>query len=526
MIKQLEERTPANSGRCVEHLNFYNHGRPGYQLIAGGVEKKGTAPSPLPKSYLSLEWLYQPANQAALARLRNVFCCGASMDWLGCGVAGVVAEGGKRSPEEIAQAGKIGKDEKGSLDERYTEMGDRYQNEEEALKHGASLQGATFGKVTVGTWADATCNTIRAATDFVFFFTDTGRYRVGYHGEFLEFKPSGAGACSCDPASSRLTGKWDPGKGIDIGSQKWQDDVARFNQALKPASGSPDPKKVTHWILELFADISSDLAIPPGLPAGPKVEPWVDSTSANPNTVARTLDHLALCFPNDCWKWIAVNRTIIQQTPAYTKTTLDHELQHALDIFVSAFEYKLVNGPPPPAPAAACLPGYTPSADDPYGKYILDFRKYRSGSLPESRHLEIYATSAAPNFQRFTPEEKLEWFQGMVTEVPPGVAPADPLATEPLIANVYQNPLPYEAEMRVKFEAQLFKIVSFFLYGNNAGKGVDLGKARTLVNHFLPVWNIRPGDRAMLANALLGEEKNKEETEKKEKKNKSPSPSP
>src|SRR5262249_50749065 len=150
----------------VEHLSFFNHGRPGYQVVAGGGEKKGPSGFPLAKSYLSLDWLYSPANQAALARFRNVFCCGASMDWLGCGVAGVEAKGGKRTEKEIEEAGKLGSGEKASLEERYKDEStgrDRYQSEADAQKHGASLQGATFGSVTVGTWADATCNSIRAA---------------------------------------------------------------------------------------------------------------------------------------------------------------------------------------------------------------------------------------------------------------------------------------------------------------------------------------------------------------------------
>jgi hypothetical protein len=105
MIQKLQDQTPSASGRCVEHISIYNHGRPGHQVIAGGEEKKGGKPSALPRSELNLDWLYTPANQAALAKLRGVFCCGASMDWLGCGVAGVEAQGGKRTAEEIAKAG-------------------------------------------------------------------------------------------------------------------------------------------------------------------------------------------------------------------------------------------------------------------------------------------------------------------------------------------------------------------------------------------------------------------------------------
>lgn len=502
LIDKLEAQTPAGSGRCVEHIGIYNHGAPGYQAIAGEGGKKGKPSGALPKSGFTLDWLYAQPNQAALARLRNVFCCSASMDWLGCGVAGVTAQGGKRSEAEIKKAGEIGSAEKHDLDERYKEYGDRYQSEEEAQKHGASLQGATFGKVTVGTWADATCTTIRSATDFVFHNADKGTYRVGFNGEILEFKPSGAGQCSCDSATGRVRGAWNPGKGMDTGNSAWQGDLARFSQNLAPASGSPDLQQATHWMLELFKDIAADLTLPAGLPLGPKIEPWIDIGSTNPQTVARTMDHLALCFPQDAWRWIAVNRFAVQKTPAYTKTTLDHELQHAADIYAATLAYKRVNGPPPAPPANACQPVYTPSAGDPYGKYLLDFRQFRAAGASATRHLEIYQSSAEKNFTRFSPEEKLAWFSGMITEVPADVPPTTALATEPLVAGVYQNPLPYESGIRRKFEAELFKVVNFYIYGDNAERGVDLGKARTLVNHFGPVWAVNPADRGMLWSAI------------------------
>jgi hypothetical protein len=505
MVKQLEERAPTASKRCIEHISIYNHGRPGHQVVAGSDPEKGKESSGLPKSYLDLDWLYKPANQEMLKRLRGVFCCGASMDWLGCGVAGVEATGGTRSQEEIAAAGKIGPAEEGSLKERFQEMGvDRYQTEADALKHRANLQGATFGSTTVGTWADATCTSIRAATDFVFYDSGTGKYNVGFRGEFLNFNPSAA-QCSCDPATGRVQGTWDPGQGIDIGGEKWQNDLYKLNRTLtaSPAAASGD---VTHWILELLSDVSPDLKIPQGLPAGAKVEPWINATSTNPNYVARTLDYLVLCYPNDCWKWIAVNRMIVQQTPAYTKTTLNHELEHALDMFVAAFEYKLLNGPPPAAPDAACKPGYEPSETDGYGKYVLGFRQYYRDQLSSERHLEIYEKTAAPNFQRFTPGEKLQWFGGMITEVPPDVPPGTPLPTEKLISSIYTSPLPYEAELRGQLEAVLYRVVEFFIYGDNAGRGVDLGKARTLISHFAPVWHVRPRDRGLLQQGISAEE--------------------
>ncbi|MEN3331906.1 MAG: hypothetical protein V7641_1271 [Blastocatellia bacterium] len=497
LISQLESKTPAGSGQCVEHISIFNHGMPGYQALTGEGDKKvdtgsGT-PGKLSKSGFKLDWLYDVANQATLARLRNVFCCDANMYWLGCGVAVVEAEGGKRTEKELKES-----------EYRYgSHYGDRYRDEKDAEKHGANLKGATFGQVMVQTWADATCTTIRAANDFVYYHANnpTQYYKVGHGGEFFDLKPGTAGQCSCDPVSGRIKGGWTPGQAIDYGDAKWKADLASFNSAVKPATGSPDGTAITKTLLALLADVATGLTIPAGLPAGPKVEPWVNSKSLDPNWTAYTYDHLVFCNPNDCWKWIAVNPLIIQQTPSYTKTILNHELQHAYDMNIAAFEYKLINGPPPTAPAKACEPGYTPTAGDAYGKYILDFRNYYRSGLSDARHLEIYASTAAPNFNRFTPEEKLAWFSSMLTTVPADIPPSEALAGESLVNHLFQNPLPHETTMRSKFADEMFKVIRAFIYGDQ-GKGKDLGKARTLLNHFNPVWDIHKGDRALFTGAI------------------------
>jgi hypothetical protein len=296
-----------------------------------------------------------------------------------------------------------------------------------------------------------------------------------------------------------VQGAWDPGPGIDSGDSAWRSDLTRFNAASAGPPGLSDTGAITHTLLALLADVAPALAIPAGLPVGPKAEPWVNAASADPDWIAKTYDHLVFAYPTDAWKWIGVNRTIVQRTPAYTKTTLDHELLHAVDMYVAAFEYRLGFGNPPPAPPAALKPGYVPAASDPYGKYILDFRKYYEGGLSAQRHTEIYATSAAANFQHFSPDEKLAWFSSMITSVAPDIPASQVLPTEPLVAGVFLNPLSHESEIRPKFAVALFNVVRRMIYDARAK---DLGKARTLVNHFTPAWNIQPDDRALLLQAL------------------------
>lgn len=504
MITQLENKAPAGSPACVEHISIFNHGMPGYQAVTGEGDKKisagaGALPGKLPRSGFTLDWLYQPANQARLARLRNVFCCGAEMNWLGCGTAGIIAQGGTRSAQEVKEH-----------PERYgPKFGDRYRDEQDAIAHGANLAGAKFGKITVQSWADATCTSIRAATDFTLWDlkNPASVARVGLGGEFLDIKPSAAGQCACDSASGRVHGTWDPSKGIEYGDNKWKTDLNSFNQAVKPASGPPNPTQITATLVALVRDVVPTLTIPPGLPLATPAVPWVNSTTIGVEGYA--FEHMPFCFPADAWKWIAVTPGMIQQTPAYTRTALDHELRHAADMLEAANKFKATHGPPPAAPSGACTPGFQATNSTPFGKYVVDFHDFYSKGLPRDRHLQIYSGSATPNFQKFTPEEKLFWFASMLTAVPSNVSPKDSLPTEPLVNSVFENPLAYEERMRRRFNEQLIETATQFIDGSGKTHEKDLGKAMTLLNHFNSAWKFNMAARALLFEMVKNESKTK-----------------
>ncbi|MBL8499013.1 MAG: DUF4157 domain-containing protein [Nitrosomonas sp.] len=533
MIGQLESKAPTNSGRCVEQISIFNHGNPSFQVITGAGSKKSVTSagrlSKLPSSGFSLEWLYSPANQSTLVRLRNVFCCDAKMHWLGCSTAGVWAEGGERSEAELKEKEKSFSEKYGeeNFKERFIETDKPYrhfyQNEEDAVKHGANLQGAKFGPVNVQSWADATCTSIRAADDFMVErdIDDPSRWRseVIFGGNFRYFNPSTAGKCSCDPASGHVRGEWDAVQGIDYGDAKWQVDLQKFNRAVMPDKGTPDPRLIDHSIRSLLKNIASSLAIPPGLPKGTEVDPWINHDPNNDygkKISATVVPHMVLCHPSNCWKWIVVNPDIIQQTPAYTKEIIEHELQHALDLYIAAFEYKLVNGPAPSASSQACDPfsgwgtGKNAVTDSgtPFGKYALEFKRDYYGQLSKSRHVEIYADSVAPHFQRLTPIEKVTWFSAMIANVPADIPPTEPLASEPLVTSVFQNPVGSEQTMRHQFTSVLFDVTSKLIYRSAQNqRNSNLGKAETLLNHFTAVWSTDKTLRPLLFDSLREEKK-------------------
>jgi hypothetical protein len=513
MIAKLEAQAPPNSGRCVEHITVYNHANPFGQFLVGIGDKKffiGSKPSKLKPSGFFLPWLFDAANQGLVARLRNVFCCGAEMHWLGCTTAGVIALGGKRTEEELAAS-------KAAHKERFEDefSKNEYRSVEDALAHGASLQGAIFGQVNVQSWADATCTSIQAANDFVYHDVNNPvqpykiiNFKIGdkeYKGQFLPIKPSGAGQCSCDAASGRVQGKWQPGQGVELGSSQWQSDLAQFNEAIHPAAGgAPNSDQIKKSLLALITDVAPSLTIPAGLRAG-KVEPEVIA----PTTEAYTYEHLIFCYPNNFWKWIGVSPFIIQRTPAYTRTALNHELLHAADIQAAAKQYQAAHGAPPSTPPNACVTGYRPEESEPFGRYVADFHRFFQAGLSASRHLEIYAASAAPEFQHFTPAEKVVWFTNSLTAIPENVPPNQPLPTETLVNSVFQKPLaPSEQDTRIGFALELFLMTRGFIYGTEPAPlhEKNLRKARTLINHFDAVWNFyRPEDRGTLIGAIRRE---------------------
>jgi len=239
MIDQLESLVPANG--CLASLNIYNHGNPSIQMVAGDNKVKnadGTT-SRTPISGFSLSWLSTAANQGALNRLRHLFCCNGAINWYGCSTVGVWAEGGTRTATE-----------RSSDAHRYTgTFGDWYQSIPEALARGAFASFRYIGAVNAQMWADATCTTLTASTDFTNWTTRDGRVtRTTAHGgpRYL-YSPRAVAACTCDPATNRVGGAAPTATELDTRATQLREDRLRpyYNQYRSVLGRTPTPPPET-----------------------------------------------------------------------------------------------------------------------------------------------------------------------------------------------------------------------------------------------------------------------------------------
>jgi hypothetical protein len=186
---------------------------------------------------------------------------------------------------------------------------------------------------------------------------------------------------------------------------------------------------------------------------------------------------------------------------AFTRTVLDHELQHASDMNQAAFIYQLTKGPPPPAPADANKPEYRPAKGTPYGDYILGFHDEYLTGQPETSHVDIFTASVTPNFAKMTASEKADWAGDMFGSVPPDFSRDEELSSEALIRPIFTNMLPNEADLRKDIGTNLTKQTLAFLDRK------DFARAQTLLDHFTPVWEFQPGAFARMWGNMTEDKK-------------------
>lgn len=506
MIAKLEQTAGAATGRCVERLTIWNHGSPGGQALVGTetIKPKKGDPYKMAYSGLNIDWLLNQNNQAALNRLRNVFCCSAQMLWMGCGTAGVEAEGGLRTEEEQKES-KL----------RYGKFGSRYKDAQDAADHGASLLGATFGNLNVQSWADATCTTVNADTDFTYIVPQNPKrlYYAGHGGKFVAFPPHDPKLCACDPTTGRPQGSWSIAEGKRYireeeqkaigGDYLWHLYLESFQAMWKQHDRKEVRADVIASLRRLLLEAAAKITIPSGLPVT-DVRPWTNIDTANPEWAAVTSPHLVICFPDNAWRWITVNQKAIQTTPAHTQQVLAHELLHAADMWKAFQDFKRDNGDPPQGAGNRCTPvgqnvrkGWT----DDWGKYANKFADFVESKTAAQRHVDIYAESVKPHWAKLTMQEKTTWFAGMLQNVPPNLPANKTFDAEQLILDIFKNPRPEELALRQELAAVLSRVAAEMILGD-ANRKVDTGKGRTLLNHFGLVWKLRPEQFSLLRGAL------------------------
>ena len=529
MITKLEARAGPTTGACVQRISIWNHGKPGLQVVAGekpvcvrdpgapATQDCGAGYRPMrffPRSGFDLEWLLSPGHQAALSRLRGVFCCGATMEWLGCSIAGVEASGGLRSTAEQRGSGLQGS-EAAEAPARFGEYGYRYQSIQDALAHGASTLGAVFGLETVQAWADGTCTTITASNDFTFFDPAQPRqlHRVGYGGGQTVTPPTGPGQCSCDATTGRVTGSFSPEqekRRIQIQERAqtgsdylWHVHLRLFRELLGYGNLGQYRNQIEQTLQLLIEDVVPRITIPSGLPTG-AIAPWLELGTGVTRS-ARVMPHLALCFPDNCWRWIQVNARAIQTTPEYTQLVLEHELTHASDIWTAAQAYRSSHGNPPGSAGSRCVPVGTEDEirhwTDPWGRYVNDFWDSIPDPAASLHHVEITSAAAAPLFRRFTAVEKARWFQAVLGELPPNLPAAQTFPAEQTIAQLFRDPNPQLLPLREEMAHRLNETAKRYVFGDDAHPA-DIGRARTVLSHFLPAWQSYLRERQLFLDYL------------------------
>ena len=511
MIDKLTLHVGDSSKRCLEQLTVWNHGRPRFQRVVGGetIKTRDGKVITFPRSGFSLDWLLTPGNQPALHRLRDLFCCGASMKWLGCGTAGVEAAGGARTAAE----------ERVST-ERYVEFANRYRDPQDALEHGASLLGATFGEDAVQTWADGTCTTVEAATDFTYFSPNTpGQlYRVGQGGRMISRPPGVESGCACDPGGGPLRSAWtiesakkrllEKEQGRAGQDYLWHAHLRALQELLEYGNREHYRDEIARSIRTLIEDVAPGLTVPSGVPVE-DVHPWIQVATGELGWAGVTFPHLALCYPKNSWRWIAINQYAIHSTPAATQVVLNHELLHAKDVWTAAEAYRRDHGPPPAAPADRCKPidkGVRQAWTDDWGTYVNAFVRFYEDRTAPLRHVDVYAESAVPLLGKLTKKEKRDWFASMLHNVPPNLPAQQTFAAEQAALRLFASAQPHDIALQELMVRELLEATKNLVFESGGGDAAEsaarTGRARSLLRHFTPLWQSRSAERAILLKAV------------------------
>ena len=531
MIKQLAAQ--AQGQRCVGKLVVWYHGSPEIQLVVGEypLPPKNVR---LPASGFSRQWLQLDRNRAALNRFRHLFCCNAMMQWIGCGTASVRAGGGLRTPGELRR------------DPEFEAYPDVYQSAQDALRHGAKLPGGSFGSVNVRAWADATCTTIRSATNFV---TLQPRAKepviIDNGGKWVDVAP--AGPCPCDPNTGRIAGSAPTRDEMvrssqkqiiaDVGSKNflWHELLLALRtglphvtevigggqqgertQEVQPGTlpdavrketqhrvgGKRGPLEMyyaTKVLFPLLQIAGAGITPPSPLPNLPFPNHLFLQLSVGGGWAAVTQRHLAVTNRNDFWHWIVFNDRAIGETPEFTRTVIQHELAHAADFETDlrAFEadHKRPAGDPPEQFTRPAEESAVRNFSGDWGKYINEFIAFQKSRTRPERHLEIIleqrtqtAPSGGRSWDRWSAGERAYWFQLAMQNLPPDVDKNTPVPGEDQVLDAFRTGGP---SLRLAAVDRAYRVIRRALCPEKAVEAAEVAalraNARTLVQHFKPI---------------------------------------
>jgi hypothetical protein len=532
MISQIEALL--NPATCLGRLVVWYHGSPEIQLIVGEY------PLPpknlrLPASGFTREWLQLERNHAALTRFRHLFCCDALMHWIGCGTVIVRAGGGLRTPAELEREPA-----------QFREYPDVYQSAEEARRHGAKLAGASFGKINAQAWANAACVTIRGATDFVTLRPESRTpITIDNRGHWVDVRPQAE--CPCDPETGRVAGEapsraemvkgWQKETSALVGRENvlWHELLLALRTGVPHATevvgaggqgertfqarpgtlpaalvkemqhrvgGRRGPLESYYAVQVLFPLLQiagAGITPPAPLPKVPMPNHLFVRIAAGGTWAAVTQPHLAVVNRNDFWHWMVYNDRAIGDTPEFTRTVIQHELQHAADFENDLRGFEAIHPRPTSNPPAEFGRPAEESAvrafGGEWGKYINDFIAFQETRTRPERHFEIIlsqrrevALSGGPSWDRWSAAERAYWFQLIFNNLPPDVVGGQPLPGEDEVLAAFHSGGP---ELKLAAVARAYDAIHAALCPDKDVEPGEVAKkranARTLVQHFDPI---------------------------------------
>jgi hypothetical protein len=538
MIGQLDGAVQGKS--CIGKLVVWYHGSPDIQALTGKDRTPGGAH--LPRSGFTRDWLQlvnrvtgEEPHRPALNKFRHLFCCNGMMQWIGCATSAVRAGGGLRTDEELKE------------NPDFEAFPDAYSSPAQARQHGAKLTGASLGALNVQAWANATCVPIRSASDFV--TIDENHHpptiSIDNNGVWQDVKPQQT--CPCDPSTGRVAGEapsraemvkqWQAQTKAEVGSQNvlWHEllltlrtglphstaiigsgetgertfDIqpgtlpARLREEIREKKHTrttgPLERSYVQVLFEMLQIALEGLTPPAPLPDIPiTTHPWIIIASGG-TWAAVTQRHLAVTHPNNFWEWTVWTDRAIGETPEFTRTVIEHELEHAADYKKDFDAFQTIHPPPAGSPPKEfTLPAEESAVRQfggDWGKYINDFVDFQKAREKPERHLEIIlgqrtqaAPGGGPSFNQWSAGERAYWFQLVMDNLPPDVNRGTPVPGEDQVLDAFNTA---GATLQLAAIERAYTTLRRAICPPAKSDPADIEKwranARTLVQHFDPI---------------------------------------